>query len=88
MKKQASAVEPVVNDGSTSAAAEKEKVDERGKGGKGDAKKGKDKGDKKVLNCAMHLIIYVLFYISRVVLLCKKPTVLKRWIGHHLSNHL
>ena len=61
MKKQASAVEPVVNDGSTSAAAEKEKVDEKGKGGKGDAKKGKDKGDKKVLNCAMHLIIYDLF---------------------------
>lgn len=47
VKKQASAVEPVVNDGSTSAAAEKEKVDEKGKGGKGDAKKGKDKGDKK-----------------------------------------
>lgn len=56
MKKQASAVEPVVADGSTSAAVEKEKTDEKGKGGKGDAKKGKDKGDKKVYTYRNHVI--------------------------------
>ena len=48
MKKQSAVVEPVVIDTGASAAAEKEKADEKGKGNKADAKKGKDKGDKKV----------------------------------------
>ena len=51
MKKQSIAVEPVVTDTAASAAAEKEKADDKGKGGKADPKKGKDKGDKKVYNC-------------------------------------
>ena len=56
MKKQSSAVEPVVTDGTASAVAEKEKTDEKGKGGgKADVKKGKDKGDKKVYNRVIHL---------------------------------
>ena len=48
MKKHSITVEPVVTDTTASAAAEKEKVDDKGKGGKADPKKGKDKGDKKV----------------------------------------
>ena len=59
MKKHSSVVEPVVIDTGASAAAEKEKADEKGKGGKVDAKKGKDKGDKKVcrnVQSTFHLI--------------------------------
>lgn len=37
-----------MTDAASTAATEKDKPEEKGKGGKGDAKKGKDKGDKKV----------------------------------------
>ena len=60
MKKQSSAVEPVVTDTAINAAAEKEKADEKGKLSKADARKGKDKGDKKVciqLCCAIYYLI-------------------------------
>ena len=79
MKKQSSVVEPVVIDTAACAAAEKEKADEKGKGGKVDAKKVKDKGDKKVCIqlCNLSFIGSVLSF-SRVVLIYRKPPAVKK----------
>lgn len=67
----------MVTDGAVSVAAEKEKTDEKGKGGKGDAKKGKDKGDnKKVSKCTTHDNFMPTFF--RVVLIYKKVPVAKK----------
>lgn len=71
MKKQSNAVEPMVADGGSNVVAEKEKTDEKSKGGKGDPKKGKDKGDKKVCYHKIHPLQLVAFNF-RVMLIYKK----------------
>jgi len=87
VKRHSYAVEPAVTDATAIAATEKDKPDEKGKGGKGDAKKGKDKGDKKARG--NYVISYIAYHVTLnfIISLILARTVVARKLTeyHHPS---